>query len=1082
MVELQRVFANLELTIQTSYNPVRFVDALSLSHDIQQDGQEFCKLFTSILERQLSGVGDVNMMHECRGKYFYQTTCDVCSTPSVRDSVFDELELQIKGMKTLEACLEAYFRPESLCGANRYHCDHCDDKRDARREIKLRTLPSVLNLHLLRFNFDMKTMSKKKLTEYLEYPEVLDLAAHMPPESADGCSVYDLEAILLHRGPTASSGHYVSRVKDSSTRRWVEFDDSYSQTINSERDGLGDTSEFGGSKQKSKSKRTMAKNVHRCKNVYMLVYRSRRSEPQKKLALETPPQIDAHLRAAVVAENVAFQTDRDRKILETTSLVAAEQVQSKLIFDLYKQLGDTSTSSEQVWVPTAWIEGWLATGEATEDKGMDVEKNFRTLPVPLSTLHCSHRKLDPSKVSQAKLAPRNAVETLANTKGWKVTWADCLCLSDTCPQCVQDRIDDEVQLRKLRQAQATVDGILRPSGRGAEFSSGYFVAKDALRQWKLKSFDPTTAQPFNHEARCEHGQLIVDDKYLAVVPVEAWSVISGYIKDDTRMVEIPTDGAEPCCVCQTDAVAETERLAADKVKAQREKDALCDLFRIKSSQHRPTNERLITTNSPETVYAVPIEFVLAWRAWCRAPRNQRPLLDYKELLCEHGKFLFDVEKDETSKAVSLPQVRPGYQYVTEDEWRKLTTFYNPKLQASPIKIFRSEGGIRSSPECCIGCREVAISTQQASVLEYTDAVLWVRRGTVDSEEASAVSTFDVKGNDDSSVSGMGDSKGAGGGGTRAAVSANRFPRRSTLSRTGKGCKKIIVDSTTQVLDIRVMITQAFNVMPMDQHLFYEGIELKDANATLSFYRVPANSVLVFTVDAEKGFDDGTALETGFQGTSLLSPPLAYTSSCGSSGSGDGGGGGGGGGSGGGDADCMIVEQSMATSNTADCMIIDDQSAPWPPPKITQPTSTMDVKGGSRRVSSTAASTKGIQQAGNQQELAAAVRQNADDTDVLRTCVAETLNAPDGFSGKRKRVGKSAPASSTRGSTSSKPKPTRSVVPTNRKRLKVFNQDYAPQLDLLRNMGFVDEQRVKELLGKYNGDVHQVSNALVTPPK
>ena len=178
MSELQRTFVQLCKSRKSSYNPVNFIDALSLSHTVQQDGQEFCKLFTSILERQLTtSAGKV--MHQYRGKYCYETKCHKCQTPSSRESVFYELELQTKGHKTLDACLAAYFEPEELKGSNQYQCGPCGTKQDASRGTKLLDLPEVLSLHLLRFYYDLKTMNKNKLNQFLQYPETLDLAKYM---------------------------------------------------------------------------------------------------------------------------------------------------------------------------------------------------------------------------------------------------------------------------------------------------------------------------------------------------------------------------------------------------------------------------------------------------------------------------------------------------------------------------------------------------------------------------------------------------------------------------------------------------------------------------------------------------------------------------------------------------------------------------------------------------------------------------------------------------------------------------------------------------------------------------------------
>ena len=45
----------------------------------------------------------------------------------------------------------------------RYYCPQCDKKCEAIRQQKIKHAPPVLNLQLLRFVYDLKTFTKKKL-------------------------------------------------------------------------------------------------------------------------------------------------------------------------------------------------------------------------------------------------------------------------------------------------------------------------------------------------------------------------------------------------------------------------------------------------------------------------------------------------------------------------------------------------------------------------------------------------------------------------------------------------------------------------------------------------------------------------------------------------------------------------------------------------------------------------------------------------------------------------------------------------------------------------------------------------------
>ena len=150
---------------------------------------------------------------------------------------------------------------ENLRGDNQYRCELCRAMVDATRQLRLRALPPYLCLSLKRFVFDMRvrlatlqaarfrvlstqlcqlgtgwsistgsrlnllshvressltvicvrplqTMNKVKVSDKFRFPLELDLGAFLPPELAAHSSQYDLTAILIHKGPSASHGHY----------------------------------------------------------------------------------------------------------------------------------------------------------------------------------------------------------------------------------------------------------------------------------------------------------------------------------------------------------------------------------------------------------------------------------------------------------------------------------------------------------------------------------------------------------------------------------------------------------------------------------------------------------------------------------------------------------------------------------------------------------------------------------------------------------------------------------------------------------------------------------------------------------
>eukprot|EP00041_Stephanoeca_diplocostata_P036789 m.1358429 g.1358429 ORF g.1358429 m.1358429 type:complete len:1241 (-) comp24934_c1_seq42:2153-5875(-) len=257
MSELQRVFAFMECSNACAHNPEKFIDALSLSHTVQQDGQEFARLFMNILEQELPsphGFGSI-VAAEFGGAYTYVTTCSTCHTASSRRSPFYELELQTKGKVDLLDCISEYFSAEQLNENNQYACSTCGTKRDAVRELRIVQLPTVLSFHLLRFDYDLVKGTKTKIKDVLAYPDMLSIEPYcdrnlLTTETEE--VTYELEAILIHRGPNASSGHYGAqlhvpsqhkrsdasnadasgkRVACTSQSTWWEFDDEVAKKV-----------------------------------------------------------------------------------------------------------------------------------------------------------------------------------------------------------------------------------------------------------------------------------------------------------------------------------------------------------------------------------------------------------------------------------------------------------------------------------------------------------------------------------------------------------------------------------------------------------------------------------------------------------------------------------------------------------------------------------------------------------------------------------------------------------------------------------------------------------------------------------
>ena len=73
--------------------------------------------------------------------------------------------------------------------------------------------------NLIMFNLFIFSESgdRKKVQKSIEFPEVLDMTEFISPEyrGEDEKIVYQLNAVLIHKGRKVSSGHYIGELRDS---------------------------------------------------------------------------------------------------------------------------------------------------------------------------------------------------------------------------------------------------------------------------------------------------------------------------------------------------------------------------------------------------------------------------------------------------------------------------------------------------------------------------------------------------------------------------------------------------------------------------------------------------------------------------------------------------------------------------------------------------------------------------------------------------------------------------------------------------------------------------------------------------
>lgn len=299
MLALQRVFMHLEYGKKSFYDPKELSNTLALNESIQQDVQEFNKLLLTHFETIFhygSAAGTNNIVSELYcGQMDYVTTCQACKMESRNPSTFYELELPIQNHKSIQECVQGYVQHELLEEENMYFCNTCQSKQNATRQIQFQSFPPVLTLQLMRFVYDIKTYSKKKvqdailLESELNLSDIATIAVDGPNQTQTTEMKYRLMAVLNHKGTSTHVGHYTAEIRQSNG--WFEFDDELVT--------------------KQTKKENAKRNVGlKSKNAYMLIYHRIDDDHSKERVAKTLPSPGLMKEVEDMNEQIAINIEK----------------------------------------------------------------------------------------------------------------------------------------------------------------------------------------------------------------------------------------------------------------------------------------------------------------------------------------------------------------------------------------------------------------------------------------------------------------------------------------------------------------------------------------------------------------------------------------------------------------------------------------------------------------------------------------------------------------------------------------------------------------------------------------------------
>ncbi|TFY81764.1 hypothetical protein EWM64_g2248 [Hericium alpestre] len=347
---LQRVFYHL----QTSDQPVGTTELTksfgwkSLDSFLQHDVQEFNRVLQDKLESKMKGTTAEGAIAKLFvGKMKSYIKCVNVDFESSRIEEFNDIQLNVKGMKNLYDSFKDYVQVETMEGENKYQAEGYG-LQDARKGIIFQSFPPVLHLQLKRFEYDVQRDAMVKINDRHEFPFEIDLGEFLD-EDADRSKpwVYKLHGVLVHSGDL-HGGHYFALIKPDAQTRWLKFDDDRVTPV-TDREVLEEN--YGGEPLNGlpqNLQRNQVRSMKRFTNAYMLVY-IREALIDEVLSPFKEEDTPAHLKRRLDEERLQIEAKRrereEQHLFLTAKVITDETFTQHEGFDL-------ASFDEKNWPPS----------------------------------------------------------------------------------------------------------------------------------------------------------------------------------------------------------------------------------------------------------------------------------------------------------------------------------------------------------------------------------------------------------------------------------------------------------------------------------------------------------------------------------------------------------------------------------------------------------------------------------------------------------------------------------------------------------------------------------------------------------
>lgn len=209
---LQRLFYSL----QTSDTPVSTQELTrSFGWDIRQsfepqDVQEMSRKLMEKLEQRMKGTPVENAAPDLfAGKVKTYISCINVDYESSRTENFWDIQLNVANNRSLDAGFKEYIKVDKMEGDLQYYAGEQHKLQDARKGVIFERFPTVLNLHLKRYQYDSSRNAIVKVHNSFEFPEEFDASAYLSA-GADKSEpwTYLLVGVIVHEGDIDKGFYY----------------------------------------------------------------------------------------------------------------------------------------------------------------------------------------------------------------------------------------------------------------------------------------------------------------------------------------------------------------------------------------------------------------------------------------------------------------------------------------------------------------------------------------------------------------------------------------------------------------------------------------------------------------------------------------------------------------------------------------------------------------------------------------------------------------------------------------------------------------------------------------------------------